>query len=287
MLSVLTLKIRKPDYSLFDLKLLSTKAFIPHQIMSSGERIKTEGYTDDFDSPLKYKKNWDDWFNQKDDKARENPLLGSNYIQEEDDSELQFAKSFFGRDKKSNAPNTDYINIFEEEEKAEADEFNQSAEFNEKFRNETLKVNSHQTHVPKSINTILEKFSSNQGRTSKFIQTGLGYPIDTQQSGTNSIANIVQTDSGQGFIKFRKHMGPEIPLIASTPKPKVLGDRGKSFDKSYEDDFLMDMNRNQEQKSKIMQHYHTNKQNPAGKIVGQNQGSIGVSNVRPRDNSNR
>ena len=291
---------------LFDIRQLSTKMLIPRKDygLSSGERIKTEGYTEDFESPLKSKKNWEDWFGSKDGRPKEEnkaDYVNENYIEEEEEEEEEeednehsaskmklFAKSFFSKDSKPNALNSDYVNIFEdnddhhkreEEEKGDDDhdELNESSEFCEKLRNETLKVNSHPTHVPKTIAYIVEKL---QHDPSSRIYTG----IDNQSILRESYftpGQVVQTEYDRGS-KLRSHLGPEIPLFGSTPKPKVTGDLGKSFDKSYDE-----INLGEDQKSKRLQNYSSKVQNLTGNTPNYNQGSFTMNNIRQRESGKK
>ena len=56
---------------------------------------------------------------------------------------------------------SDYVNIFEEDQRDyEMDEDQEFSDLSEKFRDETLKVNSHPTTNPKMITSIVEKFST-------------------------------------------------------------------------------------------------------------------------------
>ena len=82
----------------------------------------------------------------------------------------QFIQSFFR--KRGSLINKDLVNVFipEADEENEGDDFD-DFDINEKYRDETLKLSSHGTSVPKTIMFLQEKFKSPTSSTARFPTT--------------------------------------------------------------------------------------------------------------------
>jgi len=187
------------------------------------ERFKTEGGSDEENAQ-------DRWKELLQQENSENEIISYNIEdleykgENEEEEEIKgepietnkkrenFMQTFFNKSLSNNITNKDLIDVFDSEEEDKDDIENlDDLDINEKYRNETLKLSSHGTTLPKTITFLQEKFKSPTNSSSlesqRFtfgFQDGVKGPTKI-----NMMNSMLQNKKGRQDSHFSKEKGAQ------------------------------------------------------------------------------
>ena len=216
-------------------------------ILGDDNRFKTEGNSDEQESGIDHKNSL------KNDNIHEihdfeGNLKGNSVKNNSLNKEKMenFFESFFKKKDRKNLKNKDFLNIFEENDSE--NELFPEGDISEKCLYETLKVSSHQSSVPKTITTLIKKFSTPTNRESQPSNFFKTTKISSQILPRSSLqTNHIITENH--VILGSKHANNITPSVQIPPKLN-----NSSFILDSEVSMLSELNKSDQQMKKLIKY---------------------------------
>lgn len=199
--------------------------------MSGYERFRTEGGSDDDH----IQQRWQEFL--KHDSEEESvipPPMKFEYQEGESDVDSEEAaavqenekliQSFFRKTEEND--NKDFVDVYASDEEDEDDDENlDDFDISEKYRNETLKLSAHGTHIPKTIATIQQKFQTSPSPVNSNLRRGV---IDRTSISKNPRKSF---EANHPYTIVQNKKGENIPALKGKSNYKFMGNLNPQLQK--------------------------------------------------------